>query len=84
MQKNDEWWWRYAQFLYFADGSIEANVHEKDIPTILSEHRRRIVGEIRSEIIEYTKEWGASDGYDVDSYSVRLGGILSLPCLKEE
>lgn len=59
-EKEEEWWEEYTQLLHFADGSLEENVHVKDIPKIVTEAKRRGAEEAWKEakcIIEAQKKY---------------------------
>ena len=75
MPEQQEWWRAYTQLLHFADGSTEVNIHEKDIPAILAEHRKMVVREIREELSKRNQN-------TVNPKIIEA--ILSLPELKEE
>lgn len=53
-QEEKEWWRAYTQLLHFADGSVEVNVHEKDIPAIIHEAERRTWEEAKNALSAFT------------------------------
>lgn len=64
-----EWWRAYTQLLHFADGSVEVNVHEKDIPKIVAEAERK--GEMKAlENIRDLLETEAKDRGDAGIWFV--------------
>lgn len=97
--QNQEWWRDYTQLLHFADGSTEINIHEKDIPVILAEHRKMVVREIRGAVERIKKvdapvissrlennHWITEAQINPFTHinNQTIDDILSLPELKEE